>query len=184
MSNTTKQASNALLIGFGGLVIFIVLVFFYLMVVRGTINAYQAKGTKMQTELKEMNTRLEEIKAVLAKKEEIDAQAETIRKVTRRLPSSPDAPGFLNSLVMALGTTGIVQEEVKPDKTTEMALYTEIPYDIKAFGHYHSTGQFLTLIEQSGERFMRVKNLKITNNPSRPSVHPVEMQIATFMFTK
>ena len=184
MSKTANNATGALLVGFGGLVIFIVLVFFYLMVVRGMISGYQMQGAQMQTELKDMTKRLEEIKVILASKQEIDAQAETIRKVTKRLPSSPDAPGFLNSLVMALGTTGIVQEEVKPDKTSDRALYTEIPYEIKAYGHYHSTGQFLTLIEQSPERFMRVKSLKLTNNPLRPSVHPVEMQIATFMFTK
>jgi hypothetical protein len=31
---------------------------------------------------------------------------------------------------------------------------------------------------------MRVRRLKISNNPKRPSMHPIEMEITTFMFNR
>jgi len=43
-------------------------------------------------------------------------------------------------------------------------------------------GIILTLLEQNTDRFMRVKSFKITDNLQRPSVHPIDMQISTFMF--
>jgi Tfp pilus assembly protein PilO len=149
-----------------------------------TINGYEQNTAKVNKELKDLNTQLRQIKQTISQKDEVARQAETIAKVTRRLPSSPDAPGFLNALVSILGTTGIVQEEVKPDAVTPMTLYTEIPYSVKAQGHYHAFGQFLTLMEQNPDRFMRIKNLKLSNSLERPSVHPIEMKIATFMFNK
>jgi Tfp pilus assembly protein PilO len=154
------------------------------MIVRGKISLYDGAVATYTKELKEYNTQLTQINDLMKQKDEVDKQAETIKKITRRLPSSPDAPGFLNALLMTLGTTGIIQENVKPGQTTDRTLYTEIPYSVVAHGHYHAFGQFLTLIEQNPDRFMRVKKLKIENNLDRPSVHPIEMEIATFMFNQ
>ena len=62
------------------------------------------------------------------------------------------------------------------------SLYTEIPYVILAHGRYHAVGQFLTLVEQNPQRFMRVKYLKIKNDLLRPSIHTIQMVVETFMF--
>lgn len=167
---------------FLGMVGLIMIGFFYFILGRGMINDYRRRAGDVRVELEENKEQLAQIDALMAQRDEIEAQAATIRKVTRRLPSSPDAPGFLNEMVKVLRTTGIFQEEVKPKSTHSYALYTEIPYQIKAYGYYHAFGQFLTLIEQNPDRFMRVKSMTITNNLSRPSVHPIEMEIATFMF--
>jgi hypothetical protein len=45
-------------------------------------------------------------------------------------------------------------------------------------------GQFLTLIEQHPDQIIRVKTMRIGNDPNRPSRHPVRMAVATFVFTE
>lgn len=183
MLNLNEQHKTRLLItAFVGVVCLILIGYFHWMIGRGMISEYERRTENLNKELKDLDIQLAQIKKTIKEKAEIERQAETIHKVTRRLPSSPDAPGFLNALVSILGTTGIVQEEVKPDPTTLMSLYTEIPYTVKAQGHYHAFGQFLTLVEQNPDRFMRLKTLKISNSLERPSIHPIEMKIATFMF--
>lgn len=179
-----KQKTALIFTVFAGFVCLLVVAYFYFMFGRATIKSYELKALSARKELTECKAELTRINELLNQEEELDRQAETIRKVTRRLPSSPDAPGFLTAMLTILGTTGIIQEEVKPDKTYDRSLYTEIPYQIKAHGHFHAFGQFLTLIEQNPDRFMRVKRLKISNNKGRPSVHPIEMEIATFMFNE
>lgn len=182
MNDTQKSA--LLITVFAGCVCLVMIGFFYFMLGRAQIAKYENLEQRYQRELSEKKGELNRIQTQLAMKDELDRQAEMIEKFTRRLPSSPDAPGFLNALVMILGTTGIVQEEVKPAGTVKQTLYTEIPYTVKAYGHYHALGQFLSLIEQNADRFMRVKHITIKNNPDRPSMHPVEMEIATFMFNE
>ena len=158
--------------------------FFYFMIGRGQIAGYEKQATILRQELSSKRGELKRLEDQVALGPELERQAEMVRTFTRRLPSSPDAPGFLNALVTILGTTGIVQEEVKPTATTSRPVYTEIPYSIRAYGHYHALGQFLTLIEQNKDRFMRVRRLKIRNNPDRQSMHPVEMEITTLMFNQ
>ena len=183
MIRISDQQKVALLsTGILGVVALLLIVYFHFMFGRDIIQGVERQSANMRTELKDKKAQLFQIEATLRQKDEIQKQAEAIAKVTRRLPKSVDAPGFLNTLVMVLGTTGIIQEVVKPDPAANVSLYTEIPYTIRAQGHFHAFGQFLTLIEQNPDRFMRVKNLKITNNLNRPSVHPIEMKIATFMF--
>ena len=123
-----------------------------------------------------------EIQELMAQRDELDRQRELIQTVVARLPSSPDAPGFLMALVSILRTTHIIQEIVKPERPQNREQYTEIPYIVEAHGRYHALGQFLTLIEQNPQRFMRLKNLNIENNLDRPSIHPIKMEIPTFMF--
>jgi len=169
---------------FTGCIGLILIGYFHFIIGRGLINGYSVQRVNTQKELKDLKIQLAQINITLKQKDELEKEAETIKKITRRLPSTVDAPGFLTELVSILSTTGIIQQEVKPDQNTDRSLYTEIPYTIKANGHYHAFGQFLTLIEQNPSRFMRVKNMKISNSLERPSIHPIEMEIATFMFNK
>lgn len=185
MLNLNEQQKFGLLItAFVGVVCLILIGYFHLMIGRGMIADYERHADNLQVEVRKLETQLHDINATINEKGEVLKQRETIEKITRRLPSTTDAPGFLNALITILATTGVLQEEVKPDATNAMSLYTEIPYSIKAQGHYHAFGQFLTLLEQNPDRFMRLKSLKITNSLERPSVHPIEVNIATFMFNQ
>ena len=182
MTLNEQNKTGLLVTVFIGLVGLIVIGYFHFMIVRGRISQYDKSVQTFRAEQADLNKQLAQINGLVNQKAELQQQADAIRKVTRRLPSTPDAPGFLNALLTTLGTTGIIQEEVKPMPTTDRTLYTEIPYSVVAHGHYHSFGEFLTLIEQNPDRFMRVRNIHIENDTDRPSMHPVKMEITTFMF--
>ncbi|MEN6627585.1 MAG: type 4a pilus biogenesis protein PilO [Candidatus Sumerlaeia bacterium] len=179
-----SQKSKLLMTGFVGVVGLILIAFFHFMYGRGIIAQNETSRADYEKKLEVARADLKQISELAGQKQELERQAQMIAKVTQRLPSSPDAPGFLNALLTTLTTTGIVQDEVTPADNDVRPLYTEIPYSIKAHGRYHAIGQLLTLIEQNPERFMRVKNLQITNDMNRPSIHPVTMDVTTFMFNQ
>ena len=62
--------------------------------------------------------------------------------------------------------------------------YAEIPYRIDCRARYHDLGQFLALVEQHKEQIMRVKNLDLSADAKNPSRHKVDIQVATFFFTR
>lgn len=181
---TERQKTTLIITLFIGGVLLVLTLYFHFMIGRGMISEYQRKTEDKRAALSDLRTEMRQVNVLMKQQEELAAQAQVIEKVTRRLPSSPDAPGFLNALLTILGTTSVIQQEVLPTDVNEQALYTEIPYQIKAFGNYHAFGQFLTLMEQNPDRFMRVKELTIENTPERPSIHPIELKIATFMFNQ
>lgn len=184
MNFTEQQKSQLLVIGFLAAVLLVVVVYFHFVIGRSQINQFKKQSTELRQDIADAEAELAEIRAILAQEDEMERQRAQIAKVVRRLPSNPDAPGFLMALVSVLRTTGIIQEMVKPERVASRSQYTEIPYSIEAFGRYHEFGQFLTLIEQNPDRFMRVKSFTLTNTENRPSMHPVDLEVATFMFNR
>ena len=184
MSISEKQKSKVLVIGFVGAVMLVIVLYFHFMIGRAKVRDYNRGVDKLNKEIAAGRHDLKEIKELLGHEEELQEKREMIEKVTRRLPSSPDAPGFLMELISVLRKTGIYHESVKPEGPKDRSQYTEIPYTISAHGRYHELGQFLTLIEQNPQRFMRIKTFTINNNLERPSIHPITMRIATFMFNE
>lgn len=178
---TEKQKSQLLIIGFVGAVMMVICIYFHFMIVRARVSDYTGQSKKLEKLIAETTLQVNEIRELMDNQEELEEQRETIQQIVRRLPSTPQAPGFLMELGSVLRKTGIFHEMVKPEKPTSNSQYTELPYNIEAHGRYHEIGQLLTLIEQNPQRFMRVKNFTIENNFERPSVHPISLEIATFM---
>jgi Tfp pilus assembly protein PilO len=182
MASSDSNKNQLLVVGFVAAILAVIVLYFDFTIVRGQVNDFERRSERVEQEIADARAELKEIQALLDEEDVLESQRAMIEKVVRRLPSSPDAPGFLNSLVSVLRKTGLIQEGVRPDATSSFSQYTEIPYKINAHGRYHELGQFLTLVEQNPQRFMRVKNFKVINNLERPSIHPIDMQIATFMF--
>jgi Tfp pilus assembly protein PilO len=103
-------------------------------------------------------------------------------KLAKKLPNSVDAPGFFQAMVKILAITRIEMTDLTPETPSQRTVYTEIPYKITGRGRYHDFGQFLNLIEENPERFMRVKTLTVENQDDRPSIHNISVRIGTFMF--
>ena len=183
MSITDKQKSSFLLVAFVGAIMTVVVLYFHFMIARGQVSDWKSRIASVDVELSTAKRDLAEIRGLMNQKDELEAQRSKIQKVVQRLPSTMDAPGFYMALASVLRQTGIVHDGVKVLPAEDRSLYVEIPYDIKANGRYHELGQFLTLIEQNPKRFMRVRSFTVSNNLDRPSMHPVELEIATFMFS-
>ncbi len=184
MNFSEQQKSQMMLISVFGLILFCIVGYYHFFVGRPKVQQLDRKASQLQNQVDKKNAELEEIRTLLAQRDKLEKRRKVISKVVRRLPSRPDAPGFLVALVSILRQTGIIQRYVTPEQTANRNQYTEIPYEIGAFGRYHELGQFLTLVEQNPQRFMRVKDLKISNNLGRPSMHPITLQISTFMFNR
>lgn len=114
---------------------------------------------------------------------EIERKTSYILKLAKMLPSTVDAPGFLNNLASALQAAKIDYNKLKPETPEVKTGYTELPYSIECNGRYHDFGQFLNLIENNPNRFLRVKKFEIAVSEKRPSIHPISLSIATFFLT-
>ena len=127
---------------------------------------------------------LKRVRELLAHEDELQAELESFAKVEERLPKTSNARGFYKELVDTLRTTGIYQDRVRTVTPKNRVQYTEIPYSIKAIGRYHEFGYFLTMIEQNPQRFMTVKNFTLDLTDARPTMHPISLEVATFMFNE
>jgi len=157
-------------------------IYVYLIWIRQDQKDQVALRESVNTEILELEEELVEIDRMIANKDEIEKKREVLKIAQKRLPSDPDAPGFLRALVDILQATRIVNQIVKPSKVNAYVLYTEIPWLVECSGRYFEFGPFLALVEQNVDRFMRVKSFTINNDYDRPSIHPIELTIATFMF--
>jgi Tfp pilus assembly protein PilO len=111
-----------------------------------------------------------------------DALKERLNVMQARLPRTEEAFGFFDALDDILRKTNVSNLRLEKEKTNPEIRYTEIPYSVRSVGRYHEFGQFLDLVENSEKRFMRVKTIKLTNDSKRPTMHPIEVEIATYSF--
>lgn len=132
----------------------------------------------------EKDKELAAMKEVVRKQDEVASMNERLKRVTAKLPSTPQAIEFLEELRASLERTGVRQTRVAPKPYVSRTLYTEIPYEVQGSARYHEFGQFLNIIECNPRRFMRINSIDIRENPARPSIHPVTVGISTFMFNK
>jgi Tfp pilus assembly protein PilO len=79
-----------------------------------------------------------------------------------------------------LHNTGVDYDAVRPLPDRRRQLFTEMPYLIDSNAAFHEFGQFLNLIEENPNRFMRVSHIDVTNSREHPTVHPANLEITTF----
>lgn len=174
-----KKALTMVII-FGAIGLFLV-GYYWFMFGKSTLTKNEKQKEVYQKELETVERKLKEINSFeQMTKDEYDVLRAKLERMKKRLPETRDAPGFLNQLSDILRRTGIYSQSLSAQDPKEYAKYTEIPYMIKGTGRFHEFGYFLNLVEEN-ERFMRVRTMKIENDESRPTLHPVEVDIATFM---
>lgn len=174
-----KKVQIALLVG---AVILVILGWFWISIGSKKVSGLTAQVEELKKKDADLTRQLAELRELEKMRSQYALVEARLEQVSRRLPASPEAPGFQEALSDALRSTGIDIAKLAPEKINDFDQFTEIPYTIAAAGRYHELGQFLTLVEQNSQRFMRVKSLKMVNDDVRPSLHPVDVGIATFMF--
>jgi Tfp pilus assembly protein PilO len=160
----------------------VILAYWFFMSVRVEVAKSRETQDKLRAEIQATNERLAEIDSFLKNRGQLEQMLAEVNKAKRRLPSDPQAIEFLAILTDSLNKTGVSVSEVTPQPPVNRSMYTEIPYLIKGSARYHEFGQFLNLIECHPERFMRVSAFRLLKNDKRPSIHPMEARIQTFMF--
>lgn len=138
---------------------------------------------KAEKDTKLAQAEIKRFQDFLANKDERDAMAKRVEEAKRRLPSSERGDEFLSLLRDGMRRTGVNVSFINPPTApARRANYDELVFDIKGSARYHEFGQFLNLIECHPDRFMRVRSFMIQKNDRRPSIHPIEVSIATFLF--
>ena len=185
MISLTANQRTALLstIIFGGVIIGVTFYLYFMLGVKA-ISGKNDQIEKTKKKISGLTAQLKEMDELDKVKDQFDIIAAKLDRISRRLPSIPEAPEFLNALSSAIRATGISARKLAPEKENDFDRFTEIPYSIEGVGRYHEIGQFLTIVEENPQRFMRVKSLKIENDKDRPSLHHFSMGIATFMFVE
>ena len=181
---TTKQKEG---LKAGGILLAVVVaavVYMDIMFWRPDLTATQKKIETARADVKTMESRIREIDREMANIDLLKQKQDLLKRISAKLPDSVDAPGFYNALVKILQVTRIDYSELEPLAPQERSAYVEIPYRITCKGRFHDFGQFLNLIEENPNRFMRVKSFTVENQKERPSIHPLSVEIGTFMFTR
>jgi Tfp pilus assembly protein PilO len=185
MQALTPQQKDIIKAGFVlAILIFAGAFYYYSFFVRDETARKNKQIETLKADIKKLDQELRDIQAQMANPEELKAKKEFLDKIAKKLPEREDSPGFYAALVDVLRVTHIEYSELTPLPTVSRSIYAEIPYRIKCQARYHDFGHFLNLIEENPNRFMRVKTFTIENQDNRPSIHPVTIELATFMFVK
>lgn len=135
-------------------------------------------------EIGELNKQLKEMEIAATRMEDMKEKMRLLEEVAAKLPSTVAPQEFYRAMEDILKVTRFSYSELSQMPLLTRTIYTEIPYQIVGRARYHDFGQFLNLIEENPSRLMRVKTFLIENDDSRPSVHPIKVQLATFKFNQ
>ena len=163
-------------------VLFAAVAYYYYFLVTDQVRGDKIRIEGIAGDIKKLEAEQRDIASAFDNLEQLKKKAEYLKRIERKLPDRPDAPGFFQALTRILEVTRVTYSELTPLQQVVRTVYTEIPYRVKCRARYHDFGQFLNLIEENPDRFMRVKTFTIDNDDLRPSLHPIEVEIGTFMF--
>jgi len=182
LSENDKKVLQVVLVV--GVVAFIGLFYYSWAVVKGRMKNLDKTIKTAEETVRQKQQELSDMKKWQKRSAEIEGLITELQKKVSRLPSTVEAREFFSILRECVRMTNLTNIKIARVKSVSMGMYEEIPYAITCRARYHDLGQFLALVEQHRKQIMRIKTLDISNDPKRPSRHPVTMKIATFVFTK
>jgi Tfp pilus assembly protein PilO len=144
----------------------------------------KADTEQLQDEINALNQEMRDMKAALARKDEILKIYEAVVERAGALQTQLDWEGNLKQINRMVTQTGISTKTVSPKAHTSHSLYTDFPYGIAGQSRYHEFGLLLNLIELNPERMMRVKQFDVSNNKDTPIIHPFSLTLATYVFNR
>lgn len=181
--NLTEKQKQVLVLGlvFCGILLGFTLYFQIMFFSKDVANA-KTETDKKQAEIKTLQAEIDKMNAFIRNDAELRQLEEKVAFAKKRLPSDPQAIQFMELLRDSLQKTNVGFTRIERTNPIVRTLYQEIPYLVKGSARYHEFGQFLNLIECHPERFLRVSEFTLDNSTNRPTVHPMNVKISTFMF--
>jgi len=155
---------------------------FYAYYIQPEVTRLEEQTGKLKAEITKLDARLKEMDAAAANIEALRAKQELLRQVAAKLPSTPAPDEFYRALEEILNITRVDYTQLEGVSVVERETYSEIPYKLTGKGRYHDFGQFMNMVEENPKRLMRIRTFTVENDDSRPSIHPVTIELATFMF--
>jgi Tfp pilus assembly protein PilO len=160
------------------------LFYYYWAMAKYQIKSLDDEITTLAEQKKKKSAELRELKQWAEREDEITQIVAQLEEKVQRLPKTPEARRFFSILRDCIRITNLSANKIARLKPEPMGAYSEIPYQISGSARYHDLGQFLMLVEQHREQIMRVKTLDVRNDMKRPSRHPLNLKVATFVFTQ
>lgn len=179
----SEQNKRVLQIGMAiGLIGLIAAIYVWYIFGRGKEEAERKIQTDVAAKIEQVDAELAEIRQSDKLQKEIEEKKAYLERASLRLPSTPDAEGFLTALSDMLDKSNANVLSINPQSFEERSTYVEIPWGVDAIAQYVEFGVFLNLVEQNPKSLMRVKTFKVDNDPALPGYHNVDVKIGTFMF--
>ena len=189
LSETDKKILQVVLVV--GLFSVVGLFYYSFGVVKDRVKRLNERINTTEKQIKEKETYVQDLREWQNRQADIQGLIQALNEEIKRLPTSIDERNFFQILAECIAKANLSDVKVtrpigrgRKGKQLDLGAYVERPYRIYCKARYHDLGQFLMLIEQHRERIMRLKTLDVSNNPKRPSRHPVNMQVATYVFTR
>ncbi|MDK2970362.1 MAG: Pilus assembly protein PilO [Candidatus Sumerlaeota bacterium] len=179
----TEKQKQVLIVGllFCGILLAFT-IYFQFMFFKADVAAAKKDAAKKETEIANLEKDIRQMREFINNDEELARLQERVEIAKKRLPSDPQAIQFLELLRDSLQKTNVSFSRIEKESTVTRSMYNEIPYVVKGSARYHEFGQFINLIECHPERFLRVSEFTLDNNNNRPTIHPMNVRISTFMF--
>lgn len=181
----SEKNKQGLLVGgiFGGALL-IIIVYFGFMMIRPKVAGWDKQSEELTSKADTTEKKIKEYRDLLADTRTRIQIEDQFTRIARRLPSNQDPIEIFEILRSYFEGSAVVFNYLEPGVAKNRGAFTEYPFTIRGSARYHEFGQLVNLIECNPERLMHVTNLRLTNNERRPSIHPMEVGIATFTFNE
>lgn len=184
MALSDKNKQTLLVGGILGGAILIIIAYFALLYVRPGVKESNETVERLEQQIKRQSARLQDLEAQMANTEKQRQLQQQFRQIERRLPSDQDPIEIFDLLRGYFEGSDVAFTYIEPGQRVDRGRFSEFPFIIRGSARYHEFGQLVNLIECNPDRLMHVSTFKLTNNPRRPSIHPMEVGIATFTFNE
>jgi Tfp pilus assembly protein PilO len=164
----------------------IVLVAYFHLLLRPAVTELKGlapKVNKMRRDLSAAKTLIKSKVVIESRSEELNEKIAELEKV---FPREREVPKLLENFSKIAGVSGVRIIGIKPvvmaepAAREENAIYQAIPIEIIARSGYHELGKFLEKLE-TGERFIRVKDLAISAKETSVKRHDVRLIAETYI---
>lgn len=182
MAMSEKNKQGLLAGGILGGAILVIIVYLAFMYVNPGVKKFRDETAKLETKMKKDREQLAEYKRYLDNEDTRREIELKFRRIAERLPSGQDTIEVFDLLRSYFEGSNVVFNYLDPGAMTNRGRYSEYPFTIRGSAEYHAFGQLINLVECNPDRLMHVTTMKLTNSDRRPSIHPMEVGIATFTF--
>jgi Tfp pilus assembly protein PilO len=156
--------------------------YFYFMFVKADVDRADKEIATLQADNRKARDQLRTYRAFLQDEATRRLVEDQFERIASRLPSGQDPVDVFDILRGYFEGTDVQFTNLETTNPVNRGRFTEYPFKIKGSARYHEFGQLVNLIECDPKRLMRVNELKLANNPNRPSIHPMELTLSTFTF--
>ncbi|MDM8567694.1 type 4a pilus biogenesis protein PilO [Candidatus Halobeggiatoa sp. HSG11] len=110
----------------------------------------------------------------------------TLDEMLRKLPDKAQVDELIRDISQAVLASGLKQELFKPhsNKKEKQNIYEQLPIELKASGHYHAFGKFISGVAAMN-RIVTLHNVKIKSNKKsdkEDDEHPLTLKMTAHIY--